>query len=246
LNKSLELTTNNALVLGASGAMGRAMVEQFANNPQIDRVFCVSRGDGGLMHSKITPIKTQYNEADMIEVADYLSTYAGSFSRVCICHGILHNDRIFPEKRAEDIAVNAMQDIFLANTIVPALWLKLLLKVLSGERICKLACFSARVGSTGDNKLGGWYSYRASKAALNSVLKTFAIEYRRRASNVKLLAFHPGTVNSQMSKPFHSSVPKDKLFDADFVAECLVKLMDELDCDGELSYLDYAGKPIQW
>lgn len=226
--------------------MGSAIVEYFANSPDIDGVFAVSRGEQIFQHPKVTPIKTQYNELAMAEVVASLSPFAGSFSRVCICHGILHNEQVFPEKRIEDIAANAMQETFYVNTVVPALWLKLLMKILSGERPCMLACFSARVGSTGDNRLGGWYSYRASKAALNSVLKTFAIEYKRRASNVKLIAFHPGTVKSQMSEPFRASVPKGKLFEADYVASCLAKLMDELDCDGELSYLDYAGKSIPW
>lgn len=237
---------NNVLVLGAGGAIGSALVEHFANDPDIDNVFAVSRGEQSFDHSKIKPIKTDYNEHAIAVVITSLSAFSGTFSRVCICHGILHNDHVFPEKRIEDIAANSMQEVFHANTVIPALWLKFLMNILSGDRLCKLACFSARVGSIGDNRLGGWYSYRASKAALNSVLKTFAIEYKRRASNVKLIAFHPGTVKSQMSEPFRASVPEGKLFEAQYVADCLAKLMDDIECDGELSYLDYAGKAIPW
>ena len=153
---------------------------------------------------------------------------------------------MFPEKRMEDISVDMMQRIFYANTVVPSLWLNLLRKLVSGTSDCKMACFSARVGSTGDNRLGGWYSYRASKAALNSLMKTFSIEYARRAKNTKLIAFHPGTVNSEMSKPFHATVPNGKLFEPDYVASCLSKVMDDLPVDGQLSYVDYAGKPIPW
>ena len=182
----------------------------------------------------------------MQAVVDGLSEYKGSFSKVCICHGILHGEKMFPEKRMEEMSVDMMQSIFYANTIVPSLWLKLLRKLVAGSIECKVACFSARVGSTGDNSLGGWYSYRASKAALNSLMKTFSIEYARRAKNVKLIAFHPGTVNSEMSKPFHATVPEGKLFEPNYVADCLSQLMDELKIDGELSYLDYAGKPIPW
>lgn len=253
--------SNNVLILGSGGAMGSALVKHFTRRTDVDHVFAVSRSEQNFVQSmekcmgegsvrvfadKVTPIKTQYNEKEMAQVVASLSDYAGTFSRVCLCHGILHNDHIFPEKRTEDLTVTGLQETFYANAMVPALWLKLLMTTLCGERPCKLACFSARVGSTGDNRLGGWYSYRASKAALNSLLKTFAIEYRRRASNVKLIAFHPGTVRSQMSEPFRGSVPKDKLFEADFVADRLAALMDSLDCDGELSYLDYAGKSIPW
>jgi NAD(P)-dependent dehydrogenase (short-subunit alcohol dehydrogenase family) len=182
----------------------------------------------------------------MQRVVDGLSEFKGSFAKVCICHGILHGEKMFPEKRMEEMSVDMMQSIFYANTIVPSLWLKLLRKLVAGSVECKVACFSARVGSTGDNALGGWYSYRASKAALNSLMKTFSIEYARRAKNVKLIAFHPGTVNSEMSKPFHGTVPEGKLFEPSYVADCLSRLMDELNIDGELSYLDYAGKPIPW
>jgi NAD(P)-dependent dehydrogenase (short-subunit alcohol dehydrogenase family) len=238
--------SSNALVLGASGAIGQALINNFLNDNRIGRVIAVSRSTATFEHPKLHWISTQYDEPSMQSVVDNLSEYKGSFSKVCICHGILHGEKMFPEKRMEEMSVEMMQSIFYANTIVPSLWLKLLRKLVMGAVECKVACFSARVGSTGDNGLGGWYSYRASKAALNSLMKTFSIEYARRAKNVKLIAFHPGTVNSEMSKPFHGTVPEGKLFEPGYVADCLSQLMDELKIDGELSYLDYAGKPIPW
>ena len=135
---------------------------------------------------------------------------------------------------------------FQANTIVPALWLKLLHKTLAGKLPCVVAVFSARVGSTSDNRLGGWYAYRASKAALNSLLKTFSVEYARRLKNVKLIAFHPGTVDTALSKPFQASVPEQNLFSPAFVADQLVNIMASAEIDGQLSYLDWAGKSIQF
>jgi NAD(P)-dependent dehydrogenase (short-subunit alcohol dehydrogenase family) len=241
----LENTTN-AMVLGASGAMGQALVRRFLDDSRIDRVIAVSQSDANLQHPRLKWIRTEYTEAAMATVVDGLSDLKGSFGKVCICHGILHNEQMFPEKRMEDIGVDMMQSIFYANTVIPSLWLKLLRRTLTGSRDCKLACFSARVGSTGDNRLGGWYSYRASKAALNSLMKTFSIEYARRAKNIKLIAFHPGTVNSPMSKPFQATVPSGKLFEPDFVANCLSEVMDNMPVDGQLSYVDYVGKPIPW
>lgn len=241
----LENTTN-ALVLGASGAMGQALVNNFLNDRRIDRVIAVSQSEANFQHPRLQWIATEYEENAMLSVVDSLVEFKGSFSRVCICHGILHGNNMFPEKRMEDISVAMMQTIFYANTVVPSLWLKLLSKILIGSIDCKVACFSARVGSTGDNRLGGWYSYRASKAALNSLMKTFSIEYARRAKNIKLIAFHPGTVNSEMSKPFHATVPKGKLFEPDYVASCLSEVMDNMPVDGQLAYVDYAGKPIPW
>jgi NAD(P)-dependent dehydrogenase (short-subunit alcohol dehydrogenase family) len=241
----LENTTN-ALVIGASGAMGQALVENFLEDSRINRVIAISRSASEMQHPKLQWICTEYEENTMFSVVDNLKEFKGSFSKVCICHGILHGENMFPEKRMEDISVDMMQRIYYANTVVPSLWLNLLRKLVSGARDCKIACFSARVGSTGDNRLGGWYSYRASKAALNSLMKTFSIEYARRAKNTKLIAFHPGTVNSEMSKPFHATVPNGKLFEPDYVASCLSKVMDDLPVDGQLSYVDYAGKPIPW
>ena len=241
----LENTTN-ALVIGASGAMGQALVENFLEDSRINRVIAISRSASEMQHPKLQWICTEYEENTMFSVVDNLKEFKGSFSKVCICHGILHGENMFPEKRMEDISVDMMQRIFYANTVVPSLWLNLLRKLVSGTSDCKMACFSARVGSTGDNRLGGWYSYRASKAALNSLMKTFSIEYARRAKNTKLIAFHPGTVNSEMSKPFHATVPNGKLFEPDYVASCLSKVMDDLPVDGQLSYVDYAGKPIPW
>lgn len=238
--------SSNALVLGASGAIGQALIQNFLNDNRIGRVIAVSRSAATFEHPKLLWVSTRYDEPSMQTVIDGLSEYKGSFSKVCVCHGILHGENMFPEKRMEEMSVDMMQSIFYANTIVPSLWLKLLRKLLAGSVECKVACFSARVGSTGDNGLGGWYSYRASKAALNSLMKTFSIEYARRAKNVKLIAFHPGTVNSEMSKPFHATVPEGKLFEPSYVASSLSQLMDELKIDGELSYLDYAGKPIPW
>jgi NAD(P)-dependent dehydrogenase (short-subunit alcohol dehydrogenase family) len=234
------------MVLGAGGAMGQSLIQNFLNDNRIDQVIAVSRSKAKLQHPRLHWIHTEYNETAMAAVVNGLNDFKGSFSKVCICHGILHDEHMFPEKRMEDISVDMMQTIFHANTIVPSLWLKLLRNTLTGANACKVACFSARVGSTGDNRLGGWYSYRASKAALNSLMKTFSIEYARRAKNIKLIAFHPGTVNSAMSKPFHATVPEGKLFEPDYVAGCLSEVMDETTVDGQLSYLDYSGKPIPW
>ena len=238
--------SSNALILGAGGAMGQAIASNLLKDKRIEYVVAVSRSNAELQHPRLHWIQTQYDESAMSSAVDSLVEFSGSFSKVCICHGILHDETMFPEKRMEDIGVEMMQTIFQANTVVPCLWLKLLRKILTGSMACKVACFSARVGSTGDNRLGGWYSYRASKAALNSALKTFSIEYARRAKNIKLIAFHPGTVNSAMSKPFHATVPEGKLFEPDYVAQCLSEVMDNMQVDGQLSYVDYAGKSIPW
>ncbi|MDA7815912.1 SDR family NAD(P)-dependent oxidoreductase [Porticoccaceae bacterium] len=245
--------TRNVLVLGAGGGLGQALIARFLSDPEVGMVIAVSRSGQTkdlsapwLSQSRLVWIQSQYDEQSMLEVVGKLAPYAGTFSRVCICHGILHDDHLWPEKRFEDIDASAMLEIFQANTITPSLWLKVLHKTLASKLPCIVAVFSARVGSTSDNRLGGWYSYRASKAALNSLLKSFAVEYARRLKNVKLIAFHPGTVDTDLSKPFQASVPEQNLFSAVFVADQLAEIMASADLDGQLSYLDWAGKSIQF
>ena len=241
-----------ALVLGASGGLGSAMVSEFLNDPEIDKVFAVSSkknpvgSNEGQNQSKLVWLQAEYSETQMADAVSQLMAHAGTFSRVCVCHGLLHSDKLWPEKRLEDITSEALQEIFHSNTVVPALWLKLLFKILKGQTPCIVATMSARVGSLSDNNLGGWYAYRASKAALNMVLKTASIEYGRRAKNVKLIAFHPGTTDTALSKPFQSTVPTGKLFTTEFVAEQLAMIMDLAQVDGELSYLDWDGQTIEW
>ena len=241
-----------ALVLGASGGLGSAMVSEFLNDPEIDKVFAVSSkknpvgSNEGQNQSKLVWLQAEYSETQMADTVSQLIPHAGTFSRVCVCHGLLHSDKVWPEKRLEDITTEALQEIFHSNTVVPALWLKLLFKILKGQTPCIVATMSARVGSLSDNSLGGWYAYRASKAALNMVLKTASIEYARRAKNVKLIAFHPGTTDTALSKPFQSTVPTGKLFTTEFVAERLAIIMDSAEIDGELSYLDWDGQSITW
>jgi NAD(P)-dependent dehydrogenase (short-subunit alcohol dehydrogenase family) len=132
------------------------------------------------------------------------------------------------------------------NALTPMLVLSTLWALMRSSTQPRVAVLTARVGSLTDNELGGWYSYRASKAALNMMLKCAAIEVRRINKNAKLIAYHPGTVDSPLSKPFQRSVPEGKLFSPDFSAEQLDNLMTSAVPDGALSYLDWAGQTIDW
>lgn len=240
----------DALVAGASGGIGAALVVAFLTDPTIERVFAVSRSQTPPIalrsHPRLVWLCCDYSEASMLQVRDQIQALRPTLLRVALCHGVLHGEHLAPEKRLEDLDAVALQTVFAANAIVPVLWLKVLRKLLSHAQHCKVAVLSARVGSIGDNHLGGWYAYRASKAALNMLLKTAAIEYSRRSENVKLLSFHPGTTDTPLSKPFQSSVAADKLFTPDFVAAQLIALMTAADIDGQLAFIDWNGQSIDW
>lgn len=169
-----------------------------------------------------------------------------SLDTIVITLGTLHNEKYGPEKRLENFQPQSFTDTLSVNASFPILWLKHLLPILRLQSSCKIVVLSARVGSISDNQLGGWYSYRASKAALNMLLQTAGIELARRAKGVKLIAFHPGTTDSPLSKPFQANVPEGKLFTPEFVANQLLEVAKQQAIDGKLSYVDWQGKPIDW
>jgi NAD(P)-dependent dehydrogenase (short-subunit alcohol dehydrogenase family) len=249
------MSDSTAIIIGASGGLGAALCEKWQQDDAVDKVIAISRlaipEDDIRNGSGFHFLQCDYSEDSINETCDSISslldtTSPGPVSRVCICNGILHNEHAWPEKRIEDISISAMQEVFTINSVIPLLWLKALLPLVKSKSDCVISVFSARIGSIGDNRSGGWYSYRASKAALNMLLKTAAIEYARRAKNVKLLAFHPGTTDTQLSKPFQGSVKKENLFTTDYVAEHLVDIMNNQTVDGELCFIDWEGKPIAW
>jgi len=242
---------NCALVVGASGGIGEAVLRRLLHETAYDRVLAVSRQPcpwelQDRYSERLSWLQCSYDESSIARFCETIDTSALDLRRVIICNGVLHGDNFSPEKNLESLSGKALHEVFEANAVVPVLWLQQLLRQVRRCQGCKIAILSARVGSIGDNALGGWYAYRSSKAALNMLLKTAAIEYRRRAPGVKLVAFHPGTTDTALSAPFQRGVPEGKLFSPDFVAERLLALLDNVPDNGELSFLDWDGKPVPW
>lgn len=239
-----------AIVIGANSSIAQSIIQQLLNDHVVDQVIAISRSERSYLQKEFGAslqwLSCDYSEESIKEVCKNLQSTENHFSHVIICNGVLHSEKIAPEKRLENISLESLQAVLHTNAIVPMLWLANLAPVLKSKTQCTVAVFSARVGSIEDNRSGGWYAYRASKSALNMLIKTASIEYRRRAENVKLIAFHPGTTDTQLSKPFQASVPEGKLFTPDFVARSLLKIMKNLDWDSTAEFLDWAGKPIDW
>ena len=139
-----------------------------------------------------------------------------------------------------------MADVFEANTFTPMRVLAALSPLLKRATAPRIAVLSARVGSIGDNRLGGWYSYRGSKAALNMMLKCAALELRRLNPAAKLIAYHPGTVDTPLSKPFQGNVDPQTLQTPEHAAAALDRVLSDAKVDGELGYLDWRGETIAW
>ena len=242
----------NALVIGASGGIGQALVKQLYESGEYAKVYAVSRTAPA---SPISGVQYQSldseNESLITQYCQQLKQMGGQFSLVVCCIGALHttdanNQAIMPEKRLEDIQQEQLGFYFKTNAILPAIWLKHVEMLLKGAEPAKLVFFSARVGSINDNKLGGWYGYRASKAALNMMLKCAQIECQRRAKNISLISYHPGTVETELSKPFQSKVPTGKLFSAHFTVTQLLNIIPSLSAENGPHYIDWQGNTIPW
>ncbi len=148
--------------------------------------------------------------------------------RVICTAGMLHQGDIRPEKRVADLKQETLLHLYQVNALGPVLLARELWPLLKGDHRLHFAAISARVGSISDNRLGGWYAYRASKAALNQLMRTLSIELARANPNGCVATLHPGTVDTGLSKPFQGGVPADKLFTADYSADCLWRVLDGL------------------
>lgn len=232
-----------AVVVGSGGAIARSLLARWSESGlyhvvAVGRSHCDIQG----VHS----LTTDYSEASLAEVTAAVSALGSNIERLVVTNGVLSGKDFSPERKVGDLTTASWQHVMTVNALTPMLILSALWSLMRSSTQPRVAVLTARVGSLSDNELGGWYSYRASKAALNMMLKCAAIEVRRINKNAKLIAYHPGTVDSPLSKPFQRSVPEGKLFSPDFSAEQLDNLMTSAVPDGTLSYLDWAGQAIDW
>lgn len=239
--------SENILVVGAGG-IGLAIVEQYAKANPNNKITVLSRRVQVDLPAEVSQTQIDTTSEDQIsQWCQSMSEQDVTFAKVFITLGVLHDDAgpCFPEKRLEDISPEALQHYFSVNTITPLLWVKHLVNLVAKEE-SSIVVLSARVGSIGDNSLGGWYGYRASKSALNMTLKTASIEYARRKLNTYFIAYHPGTVDTPLSLPFQRNVPKGKLFTPQFTSSQLFNIVNDLTkSDEKFQYLDWQGQSIE-
>ena len=160
--------------------------------------------------------------------------------------GLLHADGLKPEKRLAQLDPAALTRLFAVNAIGPALVVKHLRPLLIHGRRAVVANLSARVGSIGDNRLGGWYGYRASKAAQNQLTRTMALELGRRSKATITVALHPGTVATELSAPFTARRPADRIFPVERAVRQLLTVIDGLTPDDNGRFIAWDGSPIEW
>ena len=218
----------NIAIIGASGAVGAGFVHLLSARATTGTLHAFARRP--LVSDKPNVINHQIDieQEDSIKAAAELAGREGPLDLVIVATGILHTADFQPEKSLRDLSAENLTRVFAVNTTGPALVAKHFLPLLNRERRSVFAALTARVGSISDNALGGWYAYRASKAALNMILKTASIEIARRNKLAIIVGLHPGTVQSELSKPFSKSVKPEKLFTGEYSAGQLLNVIDTL------------------
>ncbi len=245
-----------AVVCGASRGIGLALTTQLLARADVAEVWAIAR------HASQAPelqaLAAQHaqrlhcldvdvcDEQALSELATQLRAAIPRLHLLLCTVGVLQEGAAKAEKGLAQLNLEGLLTTFQRNSFAPILLLKHLLPLLRGQHPCTVAALSARVGSIGDNRLGGWYSYRASKAALNQLLHTASIELSRLNPNSCVLSLHPGTTDTELSKPFQANVPADKLFTPSYSAECLLTQIEQHGPAQTGTFWGWDGQPIPW
>lgn len=231
-------------VIGASGAIGAEFVNQLATMPQVEKIHAFSRSTTHFNSPKVITGHCDLTDETAIQSAGEQTAEHGPLDMVIIASGILSDQDYTPEKSLRDLSARQFQHIFNINTFGPALVMKHFTKHLNRESRTVLAALSARVGSISDNRLGGWYSYRASKAALNMIIRNVSIESKRKNKQSIVIGLHPGTVDSNLSKPFQTNVPDKQLFTPQHSVSQMLNVIHHLTPEDTGKCFAYDGEEI--
>ncbi len=230
-------------IIGSSGAIGRAFLDAYIADKEISNIYSISRTEVELNDARIIHIN--------IDVTDEVSVKAAAskigenrLDKLIVATGILHTELFGPEKSIKDIKIENFVKIFSVNAFGPALIGKYFLPLMKKDKKSIAAFLSARVGSISENKLGGWYSYRASKSALNQIIKNFSIESKRTNPAGIIIGLQPGTVKSKLSEPFQKNVKKGKLLLPKDSVKSLIRVIESVMQNDSGKIFDWKGEEI--
>lgn len=227
----------SAVVIGASGGIGGAFEAALVEERAFAVVHGFARSRTGAQHLDLL------DETSIAAAAAHVAEGPPP-TLVIVATGLLHDGDRGPEKALADLDSAWLARVHAVNAIGPVLVAKHFLPIMPRAGRTVFAALSARVGSIADNRLGGWHGYRASKAALNMLVRNLAIEERRRNDRSIVVGLHPGTVNTALSRPFQGNVAPGKLFDAERAALQLLDVIEELKPAGSGKLFDFEGEEI--
>lgn len=233
-----------AVVIGATGGLGAALVRGLRRDPAWSRVLALSRRPPDDPPDGLAVGAIELTDPASIAAAAREAAALGEVRLVIVATGLLHGPGVSPEKHWGAIDPQAMAALFAVNCTGPALVARHFLPLLPRRGRSVFAAVSARVGSIGDNRLGGWYGYRAAKAALNMTLKGLSIELARRAPEALCIGLHPGTVDTALSRPFQGGVAAGRLFSPDESAAHLLAVIAAAGPERTGSVLAWDGSVV--
>jgi NAD(P)-dependent dehydrogenase (short-subunit alcohol dehydrogenase family) len=237
-------TPQNIIVIGGSGGIGRSLIDKLLEHFPLASIHATfNRGRTSLEHSQL-----QWQQLDLRDPAK-IPAWASTFDRadwLINCAGYLHGKSGGPEKNIHSINSEFLLENIGINTLPTLLLARYFANALKRSPAPILATISARVGSITDNRLGGWYSYRISKAALNMALKTLSIEWKQSHPRGCVVALHPGTNDTALSKPFQARVALKDLRDPADTASSLIDLLSRLDPGQSGNFFAWNGEKIAW
>jgi NAD(P)-dependent dehydrogenase (short-subunit alcohol dehydrogenase family) len=251
-----HLASVNALVVGANGGIGLGFVQALLKLDHVLSVVAFYRQTD--TSQALLALQTEYperlhclavdltDEASLVAGINQMRPLTNRLHLVINCVGVLHDHLVQPEKSLQQINAAQLTHYFQVNSMSAILLAKHLLPLLNHEEQSIFATLSAKIGSIGDNQLGGWYGYRASKAALNMLLKTASIEYARKSKNTSIVMLHPGTTDTGLSKPFSRSVPPDKLFSVERCVNQLLKVLESVTPKENGCFFSWDGTQLPW
>lgn len=228
----------HGLVVGAGG-IGRALLNALPERAPHLRLWSAGRQGADLTLDLEDP-------ASLEAFAERVGRELAPLRLVICAAGLLHGPGLQPEKRLSQVDAASLQRSFAVNAWGPLLLAQAVEAALPRQEACHFASLSARVGSIGDNRLGGWYAYRGAKAAQNQLLRTLALEWRRRLPLACVTLLHPGTTATALSAPFRSSVAADRLFPPERAASHLLDVLEGQTPDTSGAFLAWDGQPIPW
>lgn len=234
------------VILGAGGGLGKALTNALTAEYPEETIVTVSRQALEAPDERVQRIQVKdYSEEALNTVVNDFQSQGLKLTGLISTIGMLHDDDTFPEKKLGDLNEANLRKLFDVNAIQPILALKSFSSVLDRKHTKFWVQLSAKVGSIEDNYLGGWYAYRASKAALNMLLKTASIELKRTHKRLVVAAIHPGTTDTALSKPFQSRIPDEKLYTPELSAKRIIKVIKEIQPEntGKLWHWDGTELP---
>ena len=251
-----QINPANALIVGASQGIGLGFVRSLLQQDNIAQIYATYRNRETA--AELFKLEQEYGdrltclqvditiESDIAAAVKQIQESVPQLHLVIYCVGVLHGKNLAPEKSLRQIDSEKLIYSFQVNSIGAVLLAKHLMPLFRKSDHSIFASISAKVGSIGDNRLGGWYGYRASKAALNMFLKTTAIEYSRRCPKTIVVALHPGTTDTRLSQPFQKNVPPGKLFPVEKTVNLLSQVITGLSIKDSGEFFSWDGSQLPW